>query len=257
MVRYEEGKPPYTEWELWNELQNVVDKHRDEIEKYLKSLPERFDAHNADTVRIYTTQVLETLDLLFQASQNLVQGKSDLPIARKDVLPVFDILFLKDLFQLVLAEEAIYALESAAHRARQLLDLIIEAKPGPLAQKYLTRVARCFTWGYDAETLILCRSVLEHVLIERVPDSDVFTAFQRNPDAFPHSHHEALRRRYPPTIGDRIPAAHVTGNLTEAQADLADKIRFGGNKAVHDTPDADADVLGTVKALMELVGKLY
>lgn len=187
---------------------------------------------------------------------NLVQGKSELLIARKEVLPIFDILFLKDLIQLELAEDAIYKLEAATQRARQLLDLVIESKPGPTAQRYLVRVARCFTWGYELETLILCRSILERVLEEAVSDSDVFSAFERNPGAFAPSHQEALRRRNPPAIGDRICAAQVTGKLTAAQAELADKIRFRGNKAVHDTPDSGADVFGTIKALVELIGKL-
>lgn len=73
MVRYEDGKPPYTEWELWNELQNVVDTHRSAIEHYLKSLPTQFDPDTADKLRIFTEQMTESFALLFQASQNLVR----------------------------------------------------------------------------------------------------------------------------------------------------------------------------------------
>lgn len=256
MVQYEAGEPPYTKWELWNELQNVVDTHRSAIEHYLESLPNQFDPDVADKVRTYAAQVLKSFVLLFRASQNLVHGESDLPIARKEVLPTFDVLFLKDLFQLDLAEDAIYSLESATDRSRQLLDLVIET-PGPLAQKYLARVARCFTWGYEAEVAILCRSVLEHVLEETVPDLEAFAAFERDPDAFSQKQQEELRRRYPPGIGHRIRAAKVMGKLTDPQVELADTVRFRGNKAVHDNPDSGADVFGTVKALVELIGKLY
>jgi hypothetical protein len=257
MVRYEGGEPPYTEWELWNELQNVVDTHRSAIERYLESLPNQFDPDAADKVRTYVAQVLKSFVLLFRASQNLVHGESDLPIARKEVLPILDVLFLKDLFQLELAEDAIYTLESATDRGRQLLDLVIKAKPGPLAQKYLARVARCFTWGYQAETLILCRSVLEHVLEETVPDLEVFGAFERDPGAFSQKQQEELRKRNRPGIRHRIRAAKVMGKLTDPQVELADTVTFRGNKAVHDNPDSDADVFGTVRALVELIGKLY
>ncbi len=257
MPRYEDGQPPYTEWELWNEFQGIVDKHRSAIERYLEYLPNQFNPDVADKVRLYASQVIKSFVLLFRVSQNLVHGESDLPIARKEVLPRFDVLLLKDLFQLELAEDAIYTLESATGRARQLLDLVIEAKPGPLAQRYLARVARCFTWGYEAETLILCRSVLEDVLEETVPDLEVFGAFERDPSAFARSHQEDLRKRRLVLIGDRIQAAEVIGKLTGPEAELANGIRFRGSKAVHENPDSGADVFGTVKALLDLIGKLY
>jgi hypothetical protein len=98
MVRYEDGRPPYTEFELWNEFQGIVDTHRSAIEQYLESLPNQFDPDVANKVRMYAAQVLRSFAFLFRASQSLVHEESDLPIARKEVFPRFDILLLKDLF---------------------------------------------------------------------------------------------------------------------------------------------------------------
>lgn len=252
----EYAQPPFAEFELWNELLSIVEQHETALEVTLNSLVDKSDTGTTRTLRASVDDLVKVYELLFHGSQTLAQVRADLIVNMKELASAFDPLFLRDLFRLKLARDVIADLPSAADRARQLLDFITEANPGSTTQRYLARVARCFTWGYETESLILCRSVLEQVLEHAVPDADVFRALERSPNVFSYSRQEALRRRDPPTIADRIRAAEVLGKLTAAEVDLANTVRFRGNKAIHDAPDAGAGVIGTVRALTELIDKL-
>ncbi len=165
-------------------------------------------------------------------------------------------------YQCQLAREMIAELPAAARRAQELVRIAADARPGPLGKSYLRRVASCFTWGYETETLVLCGSVLEQVLQDEIEDSDVRNAFAWKPDVFPYPLREELKKGYPPTLRHRIFAAQALGIITPEQVDLAEEIRLRRNKAVHDArisrseEASDVDVAGTVRALTEVVGRL-
>lgn len=233
---------------LTNQFDGVIEWTDNEIEEYLRSLQKRPPIQ----------EFRKACSTLFRASQTLIQGRAAARICRKDLLPEFDDLFLRILFQFELAREIISDLPYAANRAKQLLELAASAEPGPTAQKYLARVARCFTWGYHADTLILCRSVLEQVLADEVADVDVFSALSWKPEAFPDSRREVLLARDPLNIeiGDRVYAAHVLGRLSSSEVEFANQVRVRGNKAVHEEPPGGVDVFGTVEAITRIINSL-
>jgi hypothetical protein len=242
------GQFPFYDSSLGIVFDGVIQHFEEEIEEYLESLPQR---PAIDEFR-------ETCRSLFRASQELVQRHPEARSFTKQLFSTFDEQLLKVLFQFELAYDAISELPEAAERIQKLLEFTVEVAPGPAAQRYLARVARCFTWGYEAETLILCRSVLEQVLDEATPDADVFTAFTWKPGAFPPDRREKLAKRDPIllAIGDRIYAACVMGKLTEEEVEFAKIIRDRGDKAVHDAPGFGADTASTVRTLTQLIGKL-
>lgn len=247
MARADEGFP-FHDRSLGYVFDGVIEHFEEDIEEYLESLAQR---PAIDEFR-------ETCRSLFRASQDLVQSHPEARSFTKQLFSTFDEQLLKVLFQFELAYDATSELPEAAERIRTLLEFAVEVAPGPVAQRYLARVARCFTWGYEAETLILCRSVLEQILVDEVPDADVISAFDWKDEAFPPDRRKVLAKRDPFffAMGDRIHAARVMGKLTEEEVQSAKIIRDRGDKALHDPPSSGVDVAGTVRALTQLIGKL-
>lgn len=282
----------FTEFSLWNQLLSMLNTHEEELNGKLDLIVAELDESGKARFRAAFQQVRDAIPKLLGSSQKLVIEDDDPAIgaARQALTTVYlddafllqalevasmskrikqppheDVALARMLIDLLrarsqceLAYHAIEQIGPAAERSIELLALAARAKPGPLAQRYLSRVARCYAWGYEAETLILCRSVLEQVLEEAVEDMDVFNAFGCNTAAFPAARHKSLRERDPfrVAIGDRNCAAGVLGILTETEADLARQIRDRGDKAVHEEPPAGTDVTGTIQALTGIVAKL-
>ncbi len=286
-----DGEGALTEFSLWNQLNSMLGHHESEFEGKLNSLLDNLEAEKKLKLLQACEVLRNAIPRLFNVSQTLVAEGAE-PALRvvRDALDTVGraeafflgcaglgpkpaagtspadkiseaaqlVDLLNEMFQCQVAHEVIHEIPPAAQRALQLLRFAAEARPGPLAERYLGRGARCFTWGHEAETLILCRSVLEQVLEETVPDRDVFTAFAWNREAFPQARRDKLDKRDPVllAIGDRIHAAFVLGKLTDEEVGVAKIIRDRGDKAVHDMPDAGADVRGTVEKLTQLVSKL-
>jgi hypothetical protein len=247
---------PGTEYDLQTKLDTTTAIHKEEVSEILANLPKYYSAPVAESIRHYAKLIEVLHPWIFRTSQTLAAvglPSSYEPI--RQTLPLFDHLFLKDLLQVELAQNMIWELESATDRARALLELVVEIQVPSVAQAYLARVARCFTWGYTAECLILCRSVLEHVLEEAVPNTDVFSVYTWRPEAFPEERRRILREQgaVAATIGDRINAARAIGRISDGDATAARTIRDRGNKAVHEAPPAGVDVLGTVRDLMRII----
>lgn len=258
MASSEENALGYTDYELSIKLDTVIAFHAEDWDKYLESLPDRFSEEIAYKLRAFVEPLRKSYDSLFHAWQTLIEVNSQFPIPLKDALPLLDVFFLTDVLEFELARDVVAELPHAASRARQLLELLLKDVPDPTAQKYLARVCRCFTWGYEAETLILGRSVLEQVLAARISNADVFSALNWKSDVFPAARRDELKTRDPfrIAIGDRLHAAQAFGKLTEEEVDLAKQIRDRGGKAVHEAPASGVDTFGTVKALVEIVRKL-
>ena len=249
LEREAKGRQPRVHEEtLANLFDGVIQQVEAEIEGYLKSLPEQPPLE----------EFRQACRVLLRASRTLVQGEAGPMIGRKDLLSHFDARFLGLLFQFDLAYDIIVELPKAAARARQLLECAAEVEPGRAAQEYLSRVARCFTWGYEAETLILSRSVIEQIVKDAVPCVDVFDVFSWKDDAFRPDRQEKLRKRDPflVTFGDRIQAGVVLKKLTPDEAKLAMEIWDKGSDAVHSSPDPTVDLMTIVKGLTRLIGKL-
>ena len=251
---------PAPRFDLETKLDTTAAEHREEIERLLTSLPERFPPHGAENVKLHAEFIKVLHSRLFRASQTLVHEGLPTSIDElREVLPAWDtFLLLKDLLKLHLAQDVIWTLREATDRARQLLELAFESSLSPVAQAYLARVARCFTWGYEAESLILCRSVLEQVLEETITNPDVFNAYDWKPDCFPAQRREELRRHGAVAIkiSDRIHAAQALGRLSPADAAAAKTIRDRGNKALHEVPPSGVDVLGTIRTLLGIINAL-
>ena len=251
---------PSPKFPLEIKLDTTTAEHEEEIHRILDKLPERLPPGVREIVPVHVLLLKELHPRLFRSSQTLIQENLPIPFENiRQALPVYkDLFLLEDLVKVHLARDMIADLCAATERAHQLLELAFEVRITPVAQAYLARVARCFTWGYEAECLILCRSVLEQVLEETVSDRDVFNAFHWRPETFPPLRREELRNHGAAAIkiGDRIDAAHALGRLSADDAAAARAVRDRGNKAVHDAPSARTNLLGTIRTLVRIITML-
>jgi hypothetical protein len=288
-----EGFDGFTKFNLWGQLLGVVEHNEEALEGELDSVLERLDPAGKSQVRSAVSDITGAIERLFDVSERLLREGFDPALAK--VQWAFDTLsrhfslliecvdwmektgrtptdlitaaedsaqakllveLLRARFQCELARLVVDEVPDAACRATFLLTLAAKARPGPLAQEYLGRVARCFIWGYETETLILCGSVLEQVLEDTVSYEDVFTAFEKKQASFPYELWSDLKERRPPTPVHRIHAAQALDRFTTQQADMANRIRLWRNKALHDGPALKVSAHQAVAGLTDLLGSL-
>ncbi len=121
---------------------------------------------------------------------------------------------------------------SMADRALDLAEFVLEDPPSPAVAKYLARLSKSYVLGLSAETIILCRSVLENA---------VSSWFERKKHAAPE------------TMRSKLQWMVLCGALSSEEESTALSIWHRGNTAVHKDPGATSLILETVSATMEIV----
>lgn len=142
-------------------------------------------------------------------------------------------------FVIDISWEAIRQIEEGASRIFRLYKLVLRSDPSEPTQKFLSRLSRCFVWGFDPECVILCRAVIDTSFKDAVSDEICKK----------HSH------RF--TLSGRIQAARKEEIINEDTKNKALDIKDRGNNAVHDQPDTK-DVWYTVcntVDVLEALGK--
>jgi hypothetical protein len=122
------------------------------------------------------------------------------------------------------AEHGYVMSAKATARCVDLLEFLIEAKLPATVAAHLSRLAQLYLWGFDSETYVLARSVLEAALADRLSDENVRAA---------QSHSGASQEI---ALQERIEAACRLGVLTRDDADRAHAIRRDGNEVLHVAP---------------------
>jgi hypothetical protein len=135
------------------------------------------------------------------------------------------------------AENSIEKIEEAAKRLMSLendLCYVRKIRLTPAVKDFLRLIRRSYLWGFDTESVILCRSAMEKALENRVT-------------------YEMCEKYFGPPRGggyslqDRIIAAKQEGILNDETAEIATNIRLRGNTALHKDPNATKDIYGTIK----------
>lgn len=136
-------------------------------------------------------------------------------------------------------------LPRAEDRISPLLRLISARDLSERAAAYLDRATRLFLWGFDSECIIMCHSVFDAALQERVPDEQVWQAGLTKEGA-----------EY--TSADRINAALALRILGHREKDLAHRLRRARNDTVHNAPDSVAlNSEVALKDLCEILDRLF
>lgn len=129
-----------------------------------------------------------------------------------------------------------------ARRCWELTSEVLFQRPGDRALKYIRRLSRCYVAGFLPECVILSRALVESALIERFEKANV--PLPANSDG-------------PAPMRTRVEAARRFRWLSDKGAANAMMVWQRGSTAVHHDPEVTRDVLGTVRAAVQVLQELY
>ena len=127
-----------------------------------------------------------------------------------------------DLLRAAFALELLEMVEPAVLRATQLRECVVAAPSSDEADRYLDEATRCYFLGLFTACAVMCRSVLEEAIRQKLPGT---LAAQ-------------VERRYrkAPTLGNMLHEVNNNLQLSGIDADflrLANQVNDTGKKAVH------------------------
>lgn len=139
------------------------------------------------------------------------------------------------------AENSIEKIEEAASRLMSLeneLYITGNLHLTPAVKDFLQLVMRSYLWGFDTESVILCRSAMENAIESKVT-YDMCEKYLGRPGGY--------------TLEDRIAVAKQKGILNDEIAKIATSIRHRGNIALHEDPNATKNIYGTITDTIRVI----
>jgi hypothetical protein len=127
-----------------------------------------------------------------------------------------------DLLRAAFAMEQLELIEPAVMRATHLRECVVAAPCSEEADRYLDEATRCYFLGLFTACAVMCRSVLEEAVKQRLPES--LTRLVRT------------RYRNAATLGNLLHEVNNNLKLTSIDGDfprVANKVNDTGRKAVH------------------------
>jgi len=127
-----------------------------------------------------------------------------------------------DLLRAAFAQELLELVEPAVVRATHLRECVVEAPSSEEADRYLDEATRCYFFGLFTACAVMCRSVLEEAIKQRLP-AGLNRLVQ-------------TRYRNTATLGNLLHEVNNNLRMTGFDADfprLANAVNDSGKKAVH------------------------
>jgi hypothetical protein len=127
-----------------------------------------------------------------------------------------------DLLRAAFALELLELVEPAVMRATHLRECVVSEPSSKDADRYLDEATRCYFYGLYTACAIMCRSVLEEAIKQKLPDT--LARLGRT------------RYRNAPTLGNLLHEVNNNLLMTGINGDfphLANKVNDTGKKAVH------------------------
>ncbi len=121
-----------------------------------------------------------------------------------------------------------------AERQLQLIRALAAASLSIQTQRFLTRVSRCYVFGFVPECIVMCRATLDTALSHVLPQSSGSTFKEKLKQA------RALR------LFDQ-----------QTWSEVRDHVQFRGNKAVHDDPQTSSDAWESIATCAKALNQLY
>jgi hypothetical protein len=186
----------------------------------------------------HSRQRLTSLTRLQQA-----QGERDTPAWQQIQLALDG--QQNDLLRAAFVVELLEMVEPAVARATQLCECIVSSSSSEEADRYLGEATRCYFFGLFSACAVMCRSVLEEAIKQKLPAS--------------LSRQVRSRYRNTPTLGNLLREVNDNLRLTGIDAGfpaLANRVNDAGRKAVHqkalEEPEA-RDCLQNARQALELL----
>ena len=150
-----------------------------------------------------------------------------------------------DLLRAAIALELLELVEPAVLRATHLRECVVAAASSEEADRYLDEATRCYFLGLFTACAVMCRSVLEEAIKQKLPSG---LARQVN-----------TRYRHAATLGNLLHEVNNNLRLTGIDGDfpaLANKVNDTGKKAVHQgllSEDEARDCLQNARRALQLL----
>ncbi|HEY1767434.1 MAG TPA: DUF4145 domain-containing protein [Terracidiphilus sp.] len=150
-----------------------------------------------------------------------------------------------DLLRAAFAMEHLQLIEPAVVRATHLRECVVAAPSSEEADCYLDEATRCYFLGLFTACAVMCRSVLEEALKQRLPESLARLV--------------QTRYRNTATLGNLLHEVNNNLKLTGIDADfprVANKVNDTGRKAVHQgllSEDEARECLQNARQALELL----
>jgi hypothetical protein len=150
-----------------------------------------------------------------------------------------------DLLRAAFAMEQLELIEPAVLRAAHLRECVVAAPCSEEADRYLDEATRCYFLGLFTACAVMCRSVLEEAVKQRLPEGLV----------------RLVRTRYrnAATLGNLLHEVNNNLRMTGIDADfprVANKVNDTGRKAVHQgllSEDEARECLQNARRALELL----
>jgi len=128
---------------------------------------------------------------------------------------------------------------AAVNRFFVMAGLLQDIRPSARTARFLSRVARCFVWGFYPECQVMCRSALDAEFGKVVPDK----MCEPGPGG---------------RVGlyQRINGAHAQGWLSKEAKANADAVRKIGNDAIHDDPEQAQRCVEIIRKMLRVLKEL-
>lgn len=197
-----------------------------------------------------------TFSLIEAAAEAFIRGAGDL--VSLDSVPTAREVFQKDLqskegarladliserVAIELGKEAVTPLKDGVKRTWLLVALSQPVEPSGRAAEFLKHVSRCYVYGFMAECVILCRSVLDAEFgAEISTDECIDTLGPRRPPYF--------------VLDDRIAVAVKRGRISPETAGCARTVQETGNRTVHRKPDNVSDAMPIIALTLHVIREL-
>ena len=127
-----------------------------------------------------------------------------------------------DLLRAAIAVELLELVEPAVFRATHLRECVVASPSSDDADRYLDEATRCYFFGLFTACAVMCRSVLEEAVKQKLPDSI--------------THLVRTRYRNAATLGNLLHEVNNNLLLTGIDGDfprVANQVNDAGKKAVH------------------------
>jgi len=150
-----------------------------------------------------------------------------------------------DLLRTAFALELLELVEPAVERATHLRECVVGAASSDEADRYLDEATRCYFFGMFTACAVMCRSVLEEAIKQKLPPA--LTKLVRT------------RYRNAATLGNLLHEVNNNLQLTGFDADfprVANQVNDVGKRAVHQvllTEEEARDCLQNARAALELL----
>ena len=150
-----------------------------------------------------------------------------------------------DLLRAAFALELLELVEPAVARATELRECVVAAPSTEEADRYLDEATRCYFFGLFTACAVMCRSVLEEAVKQKLPAE--LTKLVRS------------RYRNTPTLGNLLHEVNNNLQLTGIDAGfprLANQVNDVGRKAVHQgllSEDEARDCLNCAREALQLL----